>query len=73
MRATYLVNGSVAATGGDGETITIPMPGRCALVRAVVGESSSAPVYVDCPWAERSTVSDGHSSVTGPPRSSARL
>ncbi len=34
-----------------GETVRVPMPGRCALVRVVVERSASAPVYVDRPWA----------------------
>jgi hypothetical protein len=49
--ATYFVNGSVAATGSGDETVAVPVPGTCALVRVVVGQSASAPVYVDCPWA----------------------
>ena len=49
--ATYVVNGEIAATGADGETVRVPVPGRCALVRVVVERSASAPVYVDCPWA----------------------
>jgi hypothetical protein len=53
--ATYFVNGAIAATGGDGELVRIPMPGRCALLRAVIGRSASAPVYVDCPWANAPT------------------
>jgi hypothetical protein len=49
--ATYFVNGVASAAGKDGELVQVPVPGRCALVRVVVGRSWSAPVYVDCPWA----------------------
>jgi hypothetical protein len=49
----YWINGVRAAAGADGETVEValPHPGHCALLRASVGESWSAPVYVDCPWA----------------------
>jgi hypothetical protein len=47
--ATYFVNGAIAARGADGETVTLAVPpNRCALVRAVVERSWSAPVYVNC-------------------------
>lgn len=49
--ATYYVNGAVAARAADGETASIAVPGTCALVRAVVGESWSSPIYVDCAFA----------------------
>jgi hypothetical protein len=49
--SSYVVNGTIAAIGGDGETVTIPTSGTCTTVRAVVGSSASASVYVDCPWA----------------------
>jgi hypothetical protein len=49
--ATYFLNGAVAARGGSGETVAIRAPGTCALVRAIVAESWSAPIYVDCAWA----------------------
>lgn len=52
---TYFVNGAIAAHGGDGELVAVAVPGTCAIVRAVVGASYSAPVYVDCPWASRRT------------------
>ncbi len=50
--ATYYVNGAVAAWGRDGESVSIAVPGTCVLVRAIVGESWSAPVHVDCDWAK---------------------
>jgi hypothetical protein len=50
---TYYVNGVAVAEAAGGEVASVPVPGRCALVRAVVGESWSGPVYVDCAWAER--------------------
>jgi hypothetical protein len=49
--ASYYVNGALAATGGDGDLVRVPVPGRCALLRVVVGASWSGPVYVDCPFA----------------------
>lgn len=48
--ATYFVNGAIVAHGLSGETVSLPVPGTCALVRAIVGQSWSAPIYVDCPW-----------------------
>lgn len=50
-RASYFVNGAVAASAADGETVSVPVPGTCALVRAVVHGSWSAPIHVDCGWA----------------------
>ena len=49
--AAYYVNGAIAGVARDGETVSIAVPGTCALVRAVVGSSWSAPVHVDCDWA----------------------
>lgn len=46
-RATYYVNGAPVA---DGNHASLAVPGTCVLVRAVVDESWSAPIYVDCPW-----------------------
>jgi len=46
---TLLVNGEVAATGPGGTILRAAVPrGRCTVVRAVVGESWSSPVYVGC-------------------------
>jgi hypothetical protein len=53
--ATWYVNGAAAAQSRPGEVVSIPMSGRCSLVRAAVGRSVSAPVYVDCPWASPSS------------------
>jgi hypothetical protein len=46
-----LVNGVVTARARAGETIRVPVPQTCSLVRAVVGASWSSPIYVNCPWA----------------------
>jgi hypothetical protein len=52
--ATYYVNGGVVAHARGGEPVTIPLAAdRCSLVRAVVGRSWSAPVYVNCAFADR--------------------
>jgi hypothetical protein len=48
----FVVDGAFTATAKDGELVTIPVGPRCTLVRAVVGLSWSAPVYVNCPWAQ---------------------
>src|SRR5262249_40568414 len=55
---SYYVNGAVAATGDSGALVRVPVPGRCALLRVVVGAergSWSGPVYVDCPFADGPT------------------
>jgi hypothetical protein len=52
---TWYVNGVATARSRAGEAISIPMSGRCTLVRATVGRSVSAPIYVDCPWANPSS------------------
>ncbi|GEM_PF-1846785 len=60
--ATWYVNGVASARSRPGETISLPMSGRCSLVRAAVGRSVSAPIYVDCPWADTprdATLKDG--------------
>lgn len=49
--ATYYANGAIAAYARDGETVAIDVPGTCTLVRAIVRESWSAPIFVDCDWA----------------------
>jgi predicted metal-dependent phosphoesterase TrpH len=46
--STYFLNGVPAKTGASGELVRIATPGRCSLLRVNVGESRSAPVYVDC-------------------------
>jgi hypothetical protein len=46
--AGYYVNGALVA---EGRRATIRVPGTCVLLRAIVDESWSAPIYVDCPWA----------------------
>jgi hypothetical protein len=48
------VDGRLAATTGWGEVAVVPVPpgGRYATVRAAVDEGLSAPVYVNCPFAE---------------------
>lgn len=45
--ASYFVNGALVA---EGPRATLAVPGTCVLVRAIVDDSWSAPVYVDCPW-----------------------
>jgi hypothetical protein len=51
--ATFFVNGTIAGEGrlGDLVRLATPRDGHCSIVRASVGRSMSAPVYVDCPWA----------------------
>jgi hypothetical protein len=48
--ATFYVNGVAVASSEDG-VAHLRIPAECALVRAVVGASISAPIYVGCPWA----------------------
>ena len=55
--ASFWVNGAFAGASRDGEPLEVVLPRtegsqakRCALVRAIVGRSWSAPIYVDCPW-----------------------
>lgn len=45
--ASYWMNGAQVA---EGPRATITVPGTCVLVRAIVDDSWSAPIYVDCPW-----------------------
>ncbi|HEU4411538.1 MAG TPA: hypothetical protein VFS43_40205 [Polyangiaceae bacterium] len=48
-----LVDGRAAAAPASGEVAVVPVPpGRCAIVRAAVDEGFSAPIYVNCPFAE---------------------
>lgn len=48
-----MVDGQPAATPAPGEVAIVPVPpGRCAIVRAAVDEGFSAPIYVNCPFAE---------------------
>lgn len=61
--ATYFVNGGVAAEAHAGELTRLAVPGSCSTVRVTVNDSTSAPIYVDCPWAQ---------GMTGPPFSSPR-
>ena len=44
--ASYWMNGALA---GEGPHATIAVPGSCVLVRAIVDDSWSGPIYVDCP------------------------
>lgn len=48
-RIAYYVNGDLVA---EGTRATIAVPGTCAVVRAIVDESWSSPIYVDCPWVD---------------------
>jgi hypothetical protein len=46
---TFVVNGAFTTHAHDGESTRLPMRrDRCTLVRAIVGRSWSAPVYVGC-------------------------
>ncbi len=46
---TFLVNGAIAARAAADEIVTLTLPrDHCTLVRAIVDESWSAPVYVGC-------------------------
>jgi hypothetical protein len=46
---TIVVNGVIAARAGTGELVHVAIPrDRCAFVRAIVGRSWSAPIYVGC-------------------------
>lgn len=48
----FVVDGAFVASAKDGETAHLPLKkDRCSVVRAVVAESWSAPVYVGCDWA----------------------
>ncbi|MBX3230780.1 MAG: CehA/McbA family metallohydrolase [Labilithrix sp.] len=73
--ATYFVNGAVAATAEDGATTRLSVPGTCALVHVRVNDGVSAPVYVDCGWAETNqanSLNKPNQTNMGPPFSSAR-
>ena len=51
--ATFVVNGVAVAQAATGQPTRITLPdNRCALVRAIVGRSWSAPVYVNCAFAD---------------------
>lgn len=50
--ATYFVNGELVAHGPEAK---LAVPGTCSVVRAQIGDSMSAPIYVDCAWAEAGT------------------
>jgi hypothetical protein len=46
-----VVNGNEHAPPGPGVPVTVPLEaGRCSVIRAVVGEGYSAPVYANCPF-----------------------
>jgi hypothetical protein len=48
-----LVDGRQVASPAPGEVAVVPVPpGRCAIVRAAVEEGFSAPIYVNCPFAD---------------------
>ncbi len=48
-----LVDGRAVASPAPGEVAVVSVPaGRCSVVRALVDEGFSAPVYVNCPFAE---------------------
>lgn len=46
-----MVNGQEYVPPGPGLPVTVPLEaGRCAVIRAVVGEGYSAPIYANCPF-----------------------
>ena len=49
---TVLVSGAAPRSADAGEVVRVEVPrDRCVLVRAIVGESWSAPIYVNCSFA----------------------
>lgn len=58
--ATFLVNGAIQGQARLGDLVRLPTPrdGHCTILRVAVDRSMSAPVYVNCPWAD--VVAVGH-------------
>ncbi|HEX7601149.1 MAG TPA: hypothetical protein VF316_06065, partial [Polyangiaceae bacterium] len=49
---TLLSTGAAPRRADAGEIVRIEVPrDRCTLVRAIVGDSWSAPIYANCPFA----------------------
>ncbi len=46
---TFIVNGSIVASGAADQVVSLPVPGdRCSVIRAIVGRSWSSGIYVNC-------------------------